>query len=69
MPEPSTSAERGERDEHELVRTIAKAVRAADREFETSGGSSRHWVRDHFLPHLYAAGLMVVEKPPKDPDA
>jgi hypothetical protein len=42
------------------VRTITRAVRAADEAFETVGGSSRHWVRECLLPALEDEGLEVV---------
>jgi hypothetical protein len=51
-------------EDHDLVAGVTRAVRAADRQFEKEGGSSRHWVRDCFLPHLEATGLMVVDIPP-----
>lgn len=44
----------------EQVAKITEAVRAADNDFESSGGSSRHWVRECLLPHLTAAGLRIV---------
>jgi hypothetical protein len=34
------------------VRRITAAVREADRGFEKTGGGSRHWVRDWFIPML-----------------
>jgi hypothetical protein len=34
----------------ELVRDLTRVVREADEMFEREGGSSRHWVRDCFLP-------------------
>lgn len=47
---------------HEFVRRLAyKVVRPADEAFETDGGGTRHWVRDHFLPALAAEGLKIVE--------
>lgn len=42
-----------------LVVAVTRVVRAADEAFEADGGSSRHWVRDHFLPRLNDAGLRV----------
>jgi hypothetical protein len=49
-------------DGHDAIREIANAVRAADRDFESSGGSSRHWVRDHFIPELESNGFTIVRK-------
>lgn len=45
---------------HDDIAALTAAVRKADRDFETAGGSSRHWIRDHFLPELEAAGFQVV---------
>lgn len=42
-----------------LIVAVTRVVRAADEAFEKDGGSSRHWVRDHFLPGLEAAGLKI----------
>lgn len=44
-----------------ITKQITKVVREADIGFETSGGSTRHWVRDQFLPLLEKAGLRVVQ--------
>lgn len=44
---------------HDRIREITKVVRAADEAFEREGGSSRHWVRDHFVPLLEGAGLTI----------
>ena len=53
--------------DHTLVRDITRVVRAADVEFEEVGGTSRHWVRDHFLPHLHDEGLAIMRaKPPTE---
>lgn len=41
----------------ELISRLTQAVRAADEEFAHSGGSSRHYVRDHLLPQLKQWGL------------
>jgi hypothetical protein len=48
-------------DTGNLVTRITAAVREADRTFERVGGSSRHWVRDCFLPTLEKHGLAVWE--------
>lgn len=50
-----------EPDETELVRAITAVVREADADFQKAGGSSRHWVRDHFLPLLRAKGWRIVK--------
>ena len=46
------------------VAEITKAVRQADEDFRHVGGSSRHWVRDCFIPALDAAWMRVVVNPP-----
>ena len=43
----------------EYVNRVTAVVREADRVFEKAGGSSRHWVRDCFLPLLNRAGLFI----------
>ena len=45
---------------------ITAAVRKADKDFERVGGSSRHWVRDCFLPRLEEAGLEIIKKNGKE---
>jgi len=47
-------------DEGDVQRIVTVAVREADRSFQASGGSSRHWVRDWFLPYLRQKNLEVV---------
>jgi len=52
------------REQHEdtaIVNAITGIVRDADRTFERVGGSSRHWVRDCFLPMLNARGFVIVD--------
>lgn len=39
-------------DMDDLVRVLTRACREADETFERVGGSTRHWVRDCFLPAL-----------------
>lgn len=46
-------------DNAEYVNRVTAVVREADRTFEKVGGSSRHWVRDVFLPLLNKAGLFI----------
>lgn len=48
------------KEHHALVARITRAVREADQAFESSGGSSRHWVRECFLPCLEDEGLVLV---------
>jgi hypothetical protein len=43
----------------DLLQDVTQVVRDADEDFKSVGGSSRHWVRDCFLPRLEAAGLSV----------
>lgn len=50
-----------EREEAADVAEVTRVVRAADLAFETSGGSSRHWVADQLLPRLEEAGLRIVK--------
>lgn len=61
---PSSHSDWDAPEVHEFVREITAIVREADERFEVEGGSSRHWVRDHFLPGLEAAGFEIVQKPP-----
>ena len=51
-------------DDGDLVARITEAVREADHDFERVGGSSRHWVRDCFLPSLRRHALIVSALPP-----
>ena len=41
------------------VTALTRAVREADQEFLTVGGSTRHFVRDCLLPALHSNGLAV----------
>lgn len=45
----------------DLTHRITNVVRRADRTFETTGGSGRHWVIECFLPQLEAEGLTIKE--------
>jgi len=47
-------------EDSDTVAAITAIVREADHAFEKSGGSSRHWVRDEFLPRLNAHGWRVL---------
>jgi len=42
-----------------LLQEVTAAVREADEQFQSSGGSSRHWVDEYFLPALKKRGLEV----------
>ena len=46
-----------------LRERLARAVRKADLEFENgnSGGGTRHWIRECFLPCLHEEGLEVCD--------
>jgi hypothetical protein len=46
-------------DDAVVVAAITLVVREADAVFERVGGSSRHWVRDCFLPTLNKHGWFV----------
>ena len=41
------------------VNAVTAIVREADRKFQVGGGSSRHWVRDYFLPTLNRNGWVL----------
>jgi hypothetical protein len=44
-----------------IVSRVTLAMRNADVRFDKVGGSTRHYVRDCFLPELEEAGLQLVE--------
>ncbi len=46
----------------DLIARITAAVRVADQRFESSGGSSRHWVRECLLPTLEEHRLVIVDQ-------
>jgi len=50
-------------DDPNVVAAVTAIVREADLVFERVGGSSRHWVRDCFLPLLNQAGWVVTRAP------
>jgi hypothetical protein len=58
MTDPTKEAETYSPED---VAAITAVVREADQAFEKSGGSSRHWVREQFLPRLEDAGWLVVK--------
>lgn len=45
----------------DIVQKLTAAMRKADLDFETVGGSSRHFVKECLLPALESEGLAVVE--------
>ena len=47
--------------EDKILQLVTKVARQADHEFEATGGSSRHWVRDWFLPLLRREGFMLMK--------
>ena len=49
------------RDASEIQRALARATRSADKDFEGEGGTSRHWMQDHFLPALDTQGLAIID--------
>ena len=53
--------------EDEILQLVTKVVRQADQEFESTGGSSRHWVRDWFLPLLRREGFMLMKVKEEEP--
>jgi len=54
-------------EDRELVRSVVRAVQEADKAFEKSGGGTKHWVRDWFLPILAKHSLKIkkIKKKPK----
>jgi hypothetical protein len=56
----------GETPNSTLLARVTRAVRQADRAFGISGGTTRHWVRECFLPALEEAGLQIVESVPQE---
>lgn len=46
------------------VGAITAAIRAADVAFESTGGSSRHYVRECLLPEFESRALRVVKAQP-----
>ena len=54
---------------NELISKVTRAVREANAQFEVTGGSSRHWVRDCFLPALERHELSIVHLTPVAADA
>jgi hypothetical protein len=52
-------------EDPETVRRVTRAVREADQQFDKSGGTSRHWVRECFLPCLTEEGLAIAAPAPQ----
>lgn len=48
-------------EESEIVAIVTRAVRKADIDFRDAGGTSRHWVRDWFLPYLRQENVEIVK--------
>ena len=48
--------------DNEMINKLTMIVREADDVFDKVGGSSRHWVRDCFVPLLENAGMQVVKQ-------
>ncbi|MEM9073790.1 MAG: hypothetical protein AAGE52_35190 [Myxococcota bacterium] len=47
----------------DLLRDLTRAIRKADADFESVGGSARHWVRECLWDALEAEGLRIVRLP------
>jgi hypothetical protein len=45
----------------EQVSLLTEAMRECDRQFETTGGSTRHYVRDLLLPWLTQRNICLVK--------
>jgi len=43
------------------VKDITEIYRECDRKFSLTGGSTRHYVRDLFLPALEEAGFLIIK--------
>jgi len=41
------------------IKAIQRAVMRADKQFEQSGGSTRHWILECFLPELEREDLCI----------
>lgn len=48
----------------QYVAKITEIMREADLTFQTTGGSTRHYVRDLLLPMMEQAGLKIVDVTP-----
>lgn len=48
-----------EEPSHSFVSALRNVTWDADRTHSVGGGSTRHWVRDDFLPALHAAGYEI----------
>lgn len=52
-------------EETKITNIVTEAVRKADKIFRNVGGSTRHWVRDCFIPTLEESGLCI--RPKQEP--
>lgn len=52
---------------YEIIDIVTEAMREADKMFETTGGSARHYVRDLLLPILQEKGYEVIKIQPTNP--
>jgi hypothetical protein len=52
----------------EDLKALRRAVMRADKQFETTGGGTMHWIRECFLDHLALEGLAVHRIGPSDPE-
>lgn len=50
--------------EADILVAVTRAVRRADEDFQgpQGGGSSRHWVRDWFIPYIRQEGFEIVPR-------
>jgi catechol-2,3-dioxygenase len=47
-------------EDNKIVRLVTRAVREADQTFLKTGGTSRHWVTECFLPAMEGNGLKII---------
>jgi len=64
LDESTPSPEGHELSYPELVGTMTAIMREADKGFETSGGSTRHYIREQLLPLMERYGFKVVRASP-----
>ena len=50
-------------EEQKLIGLLTQIVRSADRDFELTGGGTRHWVRDCFILAAKEHGYKIVLQP------
>ena len=51
--------ERIETVNQDIIDRLTRAVRVADRQFEETGGTSRHYINECLLPALEKYGLLI----------